>query len=195
MIKLENSEKEIKGLAKLIAQDPTYPSRLRNMQKEMLRYNAIKENKDYFSEQEKILNEAEKIGLSNTGYIFNINCQPEEYMLYKEIDSEMIVLSDGLGISAEKIIKGFNNLQHYLEKFNVKNLVSFEPSDQDTFYSQPWYEGETDEDFRFGTNAQHCEVSFKKDQIKKLNERGINIFYLEEREAWEFNLKLKNLNN
>ena len=195
MIKLENSEKAISGLAKLIAQDPTYPARLRNAQKEILDYGGIKEDKKYFQEQEEILQKAEKIGLANTGYIFNIDYNNEEYMLYKKVENEMIVLSDGIGISAEKVIKGFDDLQNYLEKFKIKNLVSFEPSDQDSFYSQPWTEGETDEDFKWGHGAQHCEANFDDIQLKILNEKKINFEVLDERDAYEFNLKLKDLNS
>lgn len=197
MIILDDSPEAIKGLAKIIAQDPTFPIKLRNDKKKLLEENAIIDDKVYFQKQEEILQKAEKIGLSSTGYIFEVYASEEEdnYMVYKNIGNEMVPIRKEFKRNPHHAIL-FEGLVGYLKRNNINNLITFQPSFQESFYSFPWSEeGESEEYNRWGHDAQHVEVLFERDELKELTDNGITFQSLNQSEAWEFNLHLKQVSD
>jgi hypothetical protein len=195
MIILEDSEEAINGLAKIICQDPTFPIRLRNVKRRLLEEKAIKNNEKYFEKQEEILRKAEERGLSSTGYIFEVYSSEEEdnYMVYKNIGNEMVPIREEFKVNPHEAIL-FPGLIEYLKGHNINNLITFDPSFQESFYSFPWFEkGETEEYDRWGHDAQHASVLFEKDELNELEKNGIILQSISQKEAWEFNLKLKQI--
>jgi hypothetical protein len=193
MIILEDSEEAINGLAKIICQDPTFPIVLRNMKNQLLKEKSISPNEEYFQKQEDILKKAEEKGLFSTGYIFEVYANEEEdnYMIYKNIGNEMVPIIEEFKINPHAATF-FSGLINHLKEANIKNLITFEPSFQDKFYSFPWFEkGETEEDDRWGVGAQHSEVSFNRNELKELEKNEIKFQTISQNDAWEFNLHLK----
>lgn len=194
MIRLDDSEEAINGLAKIIAQDPTFPIKLRNDKNKLLEEKAIIDDKEYFQKQEEILRKAEEIGSTSTGYIFEVDTSKEEYyyMVYKHIKNEMVPLIKEFKKSPHYAIHG-DILIDNLKKYNITHLITFEPNSQDKFYSFPWsHESEDEEDDdNFGLDAQHSEASFYKDDLKELIDNGITLQILSYDEAYEFNSHLK----
>jgi hypothetical protein len=197
MIKFEDSEKAINGLAKIIAQDPTFSIKLRNAKKRLLEEKALINDEEYFVEQEEILRRAEKIGLSSTGYIFQVYTEEgreqDNYMVYKKIGNEMVPIREEFKKNPQEAIL-FPGLVSYLNGHHINSLITFMPSFQDKFYSCPWFEkGETEQDDSWGNDAQHVEVSFDREELRELKENGIKFQIVSQSEAWEFNLNLKDL--
>lgn len=194
MIRLDDSEEAINGLAKIIAQDPTFPIKLRNDKKRLLEERAIIDDKEYFQRQEEILRKAEEIGLTSTGYIFEVNLSEEEYyyMIYKNIKNEMVPLIKEFKKSSSYAINGYT-LIDILKEYKITHLITFEPPSQDKFYSFPWLDKSEDEeeDDDFGLYAQHNEASFYQDNLKELKDNGITLQSLSYDEASEFSSNLK----
>jgi hypothetical protein len=112
-------------------------------------------------------------------------------MVYKNIGDEMVPLRKEFKSDPHKAIL-FEGLVSYLKRNNIHNLITFQPSFQEAFYSFPWFEeGESEEDNREGYDAQHAEVNFDRDELKELTDNGIIFQSLSQSEAWEFNLHLK----
>lgn len=198
MIRLDDSEEAINGLAKIIVQDPTFPIKLRNDKKRLLEEKAIIDDKEYFQRQEEILRKAEEIGLTSTDYIFEVNISEEEYyyMVYKNIKNEMVPLIKEFKESSIYAING-NTLIDILKKYKITHLITFEPPSQDKFYSFPWLDKSEDEeeDDDFGLYAQHNEASFYPDVLKELKENGIALQSLSYDEASEFSSHLKQVSD
>ena len=198
MIKLENTEEAINGLAKLITQDPTYPARLRKIQYDTINSKGMENNKEYIEDQEKILKKAEEIGLANTGYIFEIHHKQDDdiqrYMIYKKINNKMIPILEEFEKLETQTIKGLEEVIKYSTKLNISKLITFEISDQDSFYSCPWHEGESDDDFKYGYHAFHDEAIFNKEELNILKENNIKLSKLDNKTAWKFNLELEDIN-
>jgi hypothetical protein len=196
MIILEDSDEAITGLAKIIAQDPTFPIKLRNDKRKLLEEKAITDNPTYFQKQEEILKKAEERGLVSTGYIFEVDTSEEEYyyMVYRNIKDEMVPLIKEFKKSSSYAIHG-DILIDTLKKYKITNLITFEPSFQEAFYSFPWLDKseDEDEDDDFGLYAAHNKASFYRDNLKELIDNGITLQFLSDDEAWEFNLHLKDL--
>lgn len=194
MIRLDDSEEAINGLAKIIVQDPTFPIKLRNDKKRLLEEKAIIDDKEYFQKQEEILRKAEEIGLTSTGYIFEVNISEEEYyyMVYKNIKNEMVPLIKEFKKSSSYAIHE-DTLIDILKKYKITHLITFEPPSQDKFYSFPWLDKSEDEeeDDDFGLYAQHNEASFYPDVLKELKENRIALQSLSYDEAYGFSLHLK----
>lgn len=194
MIRLDDSEEAINGLAKIIVQDPTFPIKLRNDKKKLLEEKAIIDDAEYFQRQEEILRKAEEIGLTSTGYIFEVDTSKEEYyyMVYKNIKNEMVPLIKEFKKSSSYAIHG-NLLIDTLKKYKITHLITFEPHSQDKFYSFPWLDKSEDEeeDDDFGLYAEHNEASFYLDNLKELTDNGITLQILSYDEAYEFSLHLK----
>lgn len=198
MIRLDDSEDAIKGLAKIIAQDPTFPIKLRNDKKKLLEEKAIIDDREYFQRQEEILRKAEEIGLTSTGYIFEVNTSEEEYyyMVYRNIKNQMVPLIKEFKKSSSYAIHG-DILIDTLKKYRITHLITFEPTSQDKFYSFPWLDKSEDEeeDDDFGLYAQHNEASFYPPNLKELTDNGITLQILSDDEAYEFNLNLEQVSD
>jgi predicted Holliday junction resolvase-like endonuclease len=195
MIILDDSEEAIKGLAKIIAQDPTFSIKLRNDKRRLLEERAIIENEEYFQKQEAILKKAEEIGLTSTGYIFEVYVNEEEdnYMVYKNVGNEMVPIRKEFKTNPHDAIL-FSGLINYLKGHGINNLITFQPSFQESFYSFPWYEkGDKESNDSWGHDAQHVDSVFDRDELKELTDNGISFRSLSQSEAWEFNLHLKSV--
>ena len=195
MIVLEDSEEAINGLAKIIAQDSAFSIKLRNVKKRLLEEKAIENNEDYFNKQEEILRKAEAKGLISTGYIFEVYVNEEEdnYMVYKNIGNEMVPVREEFKMNPHDAIS-FSGLISYLKGHRITNLITFDPSFQDKFYSCPGFEkGETEQQDQWWNEAQHVGVGFEREELKELEENGIKFQTLSQKEAWEFNLNLKSV--
>jgi len=193
MIILDDSQEAINGLAKIIAQNPTFSIKIRNIKNKLLEEKAMLPNEEYFKKQEEILRKAEKIGLSSTGYIFEVYASEEEdnYMVYKNVENEMVPIREEFKRNPHDAIL-FPGLISYLKGHHINNLITFDPSFQDKFYSYPWFEkGETEEYDRWGYDAQHVEVLFEGDELNELEKNGITLQNISQSAAWEFNLNLK----
>ncbi len=201
MITFDDSEKAINGLAKIIAQDPTFPIRLRNIKDKLLGENVMKIDKLYLKKQEDILRKAEEIGLVSTGYIFSLVVDDEikdnegQYMIYRNINNEMVPLISGFKYNPRSYIHS-GDLISVIKSSHILSLVTFDPSFQDKFYSFPWFDkGKTEQEDQWGHCAQHMGVYFDRGELQELKDNGISFQNLNQGEAWKFNLNLKQVSS
>jgi len=203
MIELKNDDAAIKGLAKLIVQNPRLPAQLIVLQNSLLHENAMDYNKGYIQLQKDILEKAENLASTKIGYLFNLNKEaPPDYIIYKNIKKELVPLVKDFETFGRQVLS-FDDVIKYLKVQRINKLITFQTDTQSKiFYTDPWvrefeaYEayGEYKKDF-IGHNFYHHKVKFNEAELKFLKEMNVEFIEFEEDETSEFVGRLKKVTN
>lgn len=201
MIILENSEKAIKGLAKLIIQEPRFILEL-NIMRKAFEENKILSSKSkdekYLGEQLEIIKKAEKIANESLWYGFeiydNFHEEHKGFMLYKRIDNKMVPLEEDFERGFSPKMREWEDLEETIEKRGIKNLVTYTPFDFDTLCSQQ-YEVELDEPDETPISHEHQHMELAENYLDYLKEKELKITEFSEKQVKEFEKNLEFVSN
>ncbi|MBS3124263.1 hypothetical protein J4437_06550 [Candidatus Woesearchaeota archaeon] len=184
---LENSKKAINGLTKLIIQEPRLIPELKVIISALKSYDVLsKEAKDeeYFQEELKIINQAEKIANKSLWYGFHI-CIEDRFMLYKRTDNKMVPLEKDFENGLSSNIISVDDLEEIIKNRKIKNLITYNPIDLDSIYSQE-YEDAPGE-------FQHKHEEIETSVLNLLKEKEVKITKYTEEQVREFERNLKSV--
>ena len=201
MIVLEKSDEAIKGLAKLIIQEPRLIPELKLIRKKLEENNVLNiecKKDSYMDSQTEIIEKAEEIANKSIWYCFelydNYHRENKGFMLYKRINNRMVPFEEDFENGRASKIRNDGDLEDTLVKNKIKNLVTYDPFDVDTVYSQQ-YEIESEEDENIGINHEHQHLSLQKNYIKYLiKKHGIKITIFNQSQVHEFEKELEFVN-
>jgi hypothetical protein len=204
MIEFDDSEKTIKGLVKLIIQEPRIFAELKiwrnHFEKNDALSNRVKEKK-YLNKQLKIIEKAENIANQNLWYCFQLEDTSlhggeqtnQGYMLYQRIDDEMIPIQEDFESGHNSKIKEIEYLIKIIKDKKIEKIITYSPFYQETLFCQKYEVSDSQKDEPIQFN--HFHETLEEEKLNLLKTNNIEIVEYNEKQTSEFEKDLKWIRN
>lgn len=193
MIDLNDSEKSIKGLAKLIIQEPRLIPNLRIIREALHDEGVLSEkakDENYFEDQDYIIKQAEKVANEYLWYAFSLHdtfrSENKGYMVYRRVDDRMVPVQESFEGGAHSDFLDAEDLLEFLKENKIEKVITYNPWDLDTVYHQQYELEPEEEENDSGFSYEHSHMELCYGAPKLLEDNGIKIIKFNDEEVREF---------